>query len=159
VGNLVTAGAVIEVLAMIVWVGGLTSLLLLVGPAIFQTIATREAAGKTFRSIQQRLDRLGAICGAAILLGAGLRYAGRPTPTLYGIEVTRYLLAAVMLAMTLYKGWSLAPRLTEEWAGDPSRDIEHHTPQLRLHALSLTLTAFTLLLGLVMGILFGLERA
>ena len=152
-GNLVPAAAVIEALAMIVWVGGLTSLVLLAAPAVFQTIPTREVAGKTFRAIRWRLDRLGVICGGVILLGAALRYAGRPTPALYGSEVTRYLLTAAMLAMTLYNGWSAAPRLAEKREGDEALDEE------RLHGLSLTLTAFTLLLGLVMGILFGLESA
>lgn len=152
-GNLATAAAVIEVLAIIVWVGGLTSLVLLAAPAIFQTIPTRELAGETFRSIRWRLERLGVVCGVAILLGAALRYAGRPTPTLYGDEVTRYLIAGVMLALTLYHGWSVAPRLAKKREGDDAVDDE------RLHGLSLTLTAFTLLLGLVLGILFGLERA
>ncbi|MFZ4627533.1 MAG: DUF4149 domain-containing protein [Blastocatellia bacterium] len=152
-GNLATAAAVIEVLAIIVWVGGLTSLVLLAAPAIFQTIPTRELAGETFRSIRWRLDRLGVACGAAILLGAVLRYAGRPAPTLYGDEVTRYLIAGVMLALTLYHGWSVAPRLAKKREGDETVGDE------RLHGLSLTLTAFTLLLGLVLGILFGLERA
>lgn len=152
-GNLATAAAVIEVLAIIVWVGGLTSLVLLAAPAIFQTIPTRELAGETFRSIRWRLDRLGVACGAAIMLGAALRYAGRPAPTLYGDEVTRYLIAGVMLALTLYHGWSVAPRLAKKQEGDDTVGDE------RLHGLSLTLTAFTLLLGLVLGILFGLERA
>ena len=152
-GNLVPAAAVIEALAMIIWVGGLTSLVLLVAPAVFQKIPTREVAGETFRTIRWRLDRLGAVCGGAILLGAALRYAGRPTPSLYGSEVTRYLLATVMLAMTLYNGWSVSPRLAEKREDDNTLDEE------RLHGLSLTLTAFTMLLGLVMGILFGLESA
>lgn len=152
-GNLATAAAVIEVLAIIVWVGGLTSLVLLAAPAIFQTIPTQELAGETFRSIRWRIDRLGVVCGGAILLGAALRYAGRPTPALYGYEVTRYLIAGVMLALTLYHGWSVAPRLAKKREGDETVDDE------RLHGLSLTLTAFTLLLGLVLGILFGLERA
>lgn len=138
---------------MIMWVGGLASLALLAAPAIFRTIPTREVAGETFRSIRWRLDRLGVVCGAAILVGAVLRYAGRPTPVLYGSETTRYLLAAVMLALTLYNGWFVAPRLAQKREGDDAVADE------RLHGLSLSLTAFTLLLGLVMGILFGLERA
>ena len=66
-GNLVPAAAVIEALAMIIWVGGLTSLVLLVAPAVFQKIPTREVAGETFRTSRWRLDRLGAVGSAGVV--------------------------------------------------------------------------------------------
>ena len=73
--NLLTISAIIEILALILWVGGLASLTLVAAPAIFRTVPTREMAGRTFGVILRRFDRLGWGCGVAILLAGALRYA------------------------------------------------------------------------------------
>lgn len=167
--NLLTISAIIEILALILWVGGLTTLTLVAAPAIFRTVPTREMAGRTFGVILRRFDRLGWGCGVAILLAGALRYAGRATQQLYFAEYTRYLLGALMFGLSLYTGIIIARRLDklraamsegpngatgiDRVASDDPRRVEFN----RLHGQSTALTAFMLLLGVVMAILFGLE--
>ena len=163
VHNLLTISAIIEIIALIIWVGGLTSLTLLAAPAIFQTASSRENAGRAFGLILKRFHRLGWGCGVAILIAGGIRYAGRYTQQLYVAEYSRYLLDLLMLGLSLYTGIIIARRLEklrhgmaegiDRVANDDPRRVEFN----RLHGQSTALTAFMLLLGLAMAILFGLE--
>jgi uncharacterized membrane protein len=161
--NLLTISAIIEIIALILWVGGLTSLTLIAAPAIFQSAASRESAGRTFGLILKRIHRLGWACGVAILLAGGIRYVVRHNQQFYLAEYTRYILCALMFALSLHTGLIIARRLDklraamadgiDRVAKDDPRRIEFN----RLHSQSTAVTAFMLLLGLAMAILFGLE--
>ncbi len=161
--NILTISAIIEIIALVLWVGGLAALALIAAPAIFRTASSRENAGRTFGLILARFHRLAGLCGAAILTAGLLRYQGRLSPMLYLGEYTRYLLVVVMLGLTGYTGVIIARRLDRlrgEMAGgidlvakDDPRRVEFN----RLHRQSTAITAFTLLLGLAVAILFGLE--
>ncbi len=161
--NLLIISAVIEVLALVLWVGGLAVLTLIVAPAVFQTAPSRESAGRTFGLILQRFNRLGWACGLAILVAGPLRYAGRFSQELYAAEFTRYLLGLLMLGLSLYTGLVLARRIErlrgemgvgiDQLVKDDPRRVEFN----RQHGQSMALTAFNLLLGLAAVVLYGIE--
>lgn len=164
--NLLTISAIIEIIALILWVGGLTSLALIAAPAIFQTASSRESAGRTFGLILARFHRLACLCGVAVIVAGLLRYYGRFGPMLYLAEYTRYVIVVVMLGLTLYTGSGIARRLERlrgEMVGGPGQtdliapDDPRRVEFNRLHRQSTAITAFNLLLGLAVAILFGLE--
>ena len=136
--NLLTISAIIEIIALILWVGGLTSLAMFAAPAIFQNASSRENAGKTFGLILARFHRLAYGCGGAILIAGLLRYYGRFSPMLYLGEYTRYGVVTIMLGLTIYTGFFIARRLDrlrgemaggiDQTANDDPRRIEFNRP-------------------------------
>jgi len=163
VRNLTTLSAIIEILSLVTWVGGMGSLALIAAPAIFEGASSRENAGRIFGLILKRFHRIGYGCGVAILIAGGLRYYGRFSHSLYTVEVIRYAIAATMLALTLYTGIVIARRLEglrermeggiDRLAKDDPQRVEFN----RLHRQSTGIMAFSLLLGITMAVLFGME--
>ena len=98
-----------------------------------------------------------------VLVAAGLRWAGSFNHRLAASELTRYVIAVLMLCLSLYSGFTVSRKLDALRNRMPS-GIDH-TPKddLRrvefnnLHRLSTTLMAFNLLLGLAMAVMFALE--
>ena len=163
VRHLVTISAILEILALVAWVGGMASLALLAAPAIFQAAPSRETAGKIFGLILKRFHWVAYGCGAAILIAGGLRWAGRFNHNLYAAEVTRYLIAAIMLALTLYSGLVISRKLERLREKMPSgidrvpKDDPRRVEFNKLHGQSTALMAFCLLLGIAMAVLFAIE--
>lgn len=147
------------VLALVVWLGGMTTAALVVAPATFGVLQSwdaatgRELAGRVFGEV---LDRLHLIAYAA----AGIMFAVLtvqriigPRPRHYGIRAG---LIGLIAALTMYSGRVLTPRidtLQQEVAGpmaqlppSDARRVEFD----RLHRLSTTLISATMLGGLVL---------
>jgi uncharacterized membrane protein len=141
----------------------MAALAFIAAPAIFQTASSRESAGKTFGLILKRFHPLMYGCGAAILAAGSMRWAGSFNHRLYASEITRYVIAALMLAIALYSGIVVSRKLDRLRARMPG-GIDH-TPKddarrvefNNLHRLSTTLMAFNLLLGFAMAVMFALE--
>lgn len=162
--NLVTFSAIIEIIAITVWVGGMAALALIAAPAIFQTASSREQAGRTFGLILKRFHPVMYACGAAILIAGLMRWAGAFNHRLRASEITRYAIAALMLGLALYSGLIISRKLDQLRARMPSgvdrtskadpRRVEFN----RLHRISTTLMAFNLLLGFAMAVMFALEE-
>jgi uncharacterized membrane protein len=163
VRNLVTISAIVEIIAITIWVGGMAALAFVAAPAIFQTASSREQAGRTFGLILQRFHPVMYACGSAILIAGLMRWAGAFNHHLYASEITRYAIAALMLGLAFYSGLIISRKLDDLRAGmsngidrtpkDDPRRVEFN----RLHRLSTTLMAFNLLLGLAMAVMFALE--
>ena len=161
--SLITWSAIIEIIAVTTWVGGMATLAFIVAPAIFQTAPSRDSAGKTFGLILRRFHYVSYVCGALILMAGALRWGGSFNHRLYASEITRYVIALIMLALVLCSGLVISRKLEnlrqEMPAGidripkDDPRRFEFN----RLHSLSTTLMAFNLILGLAMAILFAIE--
>jgi uncharacterized membrane protein len=153
--SLVTLSAVIEIIAITTWVGGMAGLVLIAAPAIFQTATSRENAGKTFSLILRRFHPVMYACGMLILVSGVMRWAGSFNHHLLASDVTRYIIAALMLCLALYSGLVVSRRL------DNLRGVakdEHSRAQFNsMHRLSTTLMAFNLLLGLAMAVMFALN--
>jgi hypothetical protein len=147
------------VLALVVWLGGLTVAGLIVAPVTFTVLegwnpATgRVLAGDVFGAV---LDRLNLVAyGSALVMSIVLtvqRLLG-PRPRAYGIRVA---VIAIMLAFTMYSGMVAAPRIDELQAtisgpmaalpNDDARRVEFD----RLHSLSTALAMATIVGGLVL---------
>ncbi len=160
--NLVIISAIIEVIAITCWVGGMAALAFIAAPAIFKTAVSREQAGKIFGLILKRFHPVMYSCGAAILIAGLMRWAGAFNHFLYASEITRYSVAALMLGIALYSGLFVSRRLDRLRARMPAG--VDHTPKNdprrvefnNLHRISTTLMAFNLLLGFAMAVLFAL---
>ena len=161
--NLVTFSAIIEIIAITSWVGGMAALAFIAAPAIFQTAVSREQAGKTFGLILKRFHPVMYSCGVAILIAGLMRWAGVFQHQLYASEITRYAIAALMLCFALYSGLVVSRKLDQLRARMPAG--VDHTPKNdprrvefnNLHRVSTTLMAFNLLLGFAMTVLFAIE--
>jgi uncharacterized membrane protein len=164
VRNLLTFSAILEVIAITTWVGGMAALSFIAAPAVFQTAPSRESAGRSFGLILRRFHRVAYGCGAAILLAGAMRWAGSYRHHLTAPELVRYVIALLMLGLTLYSGLVVSRRLESvraKMAGgvdsapktDPRR-VEFN----RLHRLSTTLMAFNLLLGFALAVMFAMEE-
>ncbi|MCI0525371.1 MAG: DUF4149 domain-containing protein [Acidobacteria bacterium] len=161
--NLVTFSAIIEIIAITIWVGGMAALAFIAAPAIFQTASSREQSGKTFGLILKRFHPVMYACGAAILIAGLMRWAGAFNHHLYASEITRYAIAALMLGIALYSGLFVSRRLDrlrarmsagiDRTSKDDPRRVEFNS----LHRQSTTLMAFNLLLGFAMAVMFALE--
>jgi len=163
VRNLVTFSAVIEIIAITTWVGGMAALALIAAPAIFQTASSREQAGKTFSLILKRFHPVMYLCGGGILIAGLMRWAGVFNHHLYASEITRYAIAALMLGIALYSGLVISRKL-DQLRARMSAGIDR-TPKSdprraefnNLHRLSTTLMAFNLLLGIAMAVMFAIK--
>ncbi|HKQ77559.1 MAG TPA: DUF4149 domain-containing protein [Blastocatellia bacterium] len=160
--NLVTFSAIIEIIAIAAWVGGMAALAFIAAPAIFQAAVSREQAGKIFGLILKRFHPVAYSCGAAILIAGLMRWVGVFNHQLYASEITRYAIAALMLGISLYSGLVVSRRLDKLRARMPAG--VDHTPKNdprriefnSLHRVSTTLMAFNLLLGFAMAVMFAL---
>lgn len=161
--NLVTVSAIIEIIAITIWVGGMAALAFIAAPAIFQSEPSREKAGRTFGLILKRFHWVAYGCGAAILVAGALRWLGVFNHRLAASELTRYVIAVLMLALALYSGLFISRKLDAlraEMPGGIDRTPKNDPRRVRfnnLHRLSTTLMAFNLLLGLAMAVMFALE--
>lgn len=133
-------------------------------PAIFQTASSRESAGKTFGLILRRFHPVMYGCGALILAAGAMRWAGAFNHRLYASEVTRYVIALIMLGLALFSGLVISKKLDRLRSGMPGgidrvpKDDPRRVEFNRLHSLSTTLMAFNLILGLAMAVLFAIDN-
>jgi len=164
VRNLVTFSAIIEIIAITIWVGGMATLAFIAAPAIFQSLASRELAGKTFGLILKRFHPVMYGCGAGVLIAGAMRWAGAFDHRLNAAEITRYVIAVLMLGISLYSGLVVSRKLDKLRARMPNGVDRTPRGDLRrvefnnLHRLSTTLMAFNLLLGFALAVMFALEE-
>ncbi len=161
--NLLPLSAILEIIAITIWVGGMAALAFIAAPAIFQSEPSRAKAGKTFGLMLRRFHWVAYGCGAVILLAGGLRRAGSFNHRLSAPELTRYVIAVLMLGLSLYSGLVISRRLDglrKKMTGGidlTSKDDPNRIEFNNLHRLSTTLMAFNLLLGLALAVMFALE--
>jgi uncharacterized membrane protein len=158
VNDWLTFSAISEIIAITIWTGGMAVLAFIVAPAIFQTAPSRENAGRIFGLILQRVQWVAYGCAAAILLAGALRWA--VSYRMQAAEVVRYIIAVLMLGVTLYSGLFVArklERLRAQAAGATKAEA-HRAEFNKLHRLSATLLVFNILLGFALAVMFALEN-
>jgi uncharacterized membrane protein len=161
VRNLLTFSAILEMLAITIWVGGMAALSFITAPAIFQTAVSRENAGRSFGLILRRFHFLAYGCGAAILIAGAMRWSGGYSMT--AAELVRYILAVLMLGLALYSGVIVSRKLDRARAKMPGgvdhvpKDDARRIEFNQLHRVSTTLMGFNLLLGLTLAVMFAIE--
>lgn len=154
----------LHMLATILWIGGLSAVVLLVLPAARQGLEVEQYA-RLLDRIERRLDPLGWL-SLAVLLGTGLfqmsanpNYAGLlAINNRWAIAILiKHLLFLVMIAVSAYLTWGLFPSL-RRIALLRARGQEVAGAE-RLVRRELTLLRLNLILGVVILALTSLARA
>jgi uncharacterized membrane protein len=130
---------------------------LLVAPALFNLASSRTEAGRIFGALLKRFQPVAYACAAAILLAGALRWLGGYRAL--AAEIVRYVIVVLMLAMTVYAGFFLTPKMEKlraEIANAPKTDARRER-FAGWHKLSTTLMVFQVLLGLALAVLVGLQ--
>lgn len=142
---------------MALWIGGLATLGIVAAPSLFYVLeqrdpeAGRALAGLLFGQIFLRFQQMAWFLGGALLTILGMRAALGPRPRRLAIQVW---LVTAMLAISLYAGLMLAPRIETLRADSPATLAARPDTDLRkvefgrLHGLSNGLMGLTLLAGL-----------
>jgi hypothetical protein len=147
------------VLALVLWLGGMAVAGFVVAPTTFGVLeawdpsAGRVLAGQVFGAVLQRVHLIGYVAAVVMFVVLTILRMLGPRPMHYGIRVG---LLGLMLALMLYSGQVLAPRIDQLQAevtgpmnqlpAEDSRRVEFD----QLHSLSTTLVTATLLGGLVL---------
>ena len=104
----------LHVLALAVWLGGMTVLGAVVAPSTFQVLQDREAmagrvlAGAVFGTALDRFQFVAYACAAVVLVTLGLMARAKTRSS--GL-VVRATIAAALLAISLYAGLSVYPEV------------------------------------------------
>jgi hypothetical protein len=110
------------VLALVVWLGGIVMAGAIVAPSVFAVLELRDpdlgrvAAGQVFGVVLRKLHLLGYAAGGVMLIILTILRLLGPRPLSYGI---RAALIAGMLALTLYSGQVVGPRVEALQAAVP----------------------------------------
>jgi hypothetical protein len=147
------------VLALVVWLGGMSIAGLVVAPVTFSVLEAwnpstgRVLAGDVFGAVLARVSTVAYIAGAVMFLVLTIQRLLGPRPRSYGIRVA---VIAIMLALTFYADQIAAPRIDELQAqvtGPMNQLPESDQRRIefdQLHRLSTTLTVAAMLGGLVL---------
>ena len=143
----------VEVLAWAVWLGGMI-VIAIAAPVIFQTIGSRDLAGRVFGAILSRFFPIAYACGSLILIAGVVRFAA--LRRFNRTEIGRYAVVIVMLAIALYIGVVVLGEMAGIQASLPG-PIESlpldSGPRARfdqLHKLSERLMGIDVILGLIL---------
>jgi hypothetical protein len=147
------------ILALVVWLGGMTIAGLVVAPVTFRVLQEwnpsigRVLAGDVFGAVLSRVNLVAYAAALVMVLTLTLQRLVGPRPRSYGIRVA---VIAAMVACTMYSGLVAAPRIDElqaasagpvnELPADDMRRLEFD----RLHSLSTSLAMATIIGGLVL---------
>jgi hypothetical protein len=147
------------VLALVLWLGGMTIAGLVVAPVTFGVLEAwnpstgRVLAGDVFGAVLARLSVVGYVAGVVMFLVLTIQRLLGPRPRSYGIRVGVII---VMMALTYYSDRVAAPRIDElqsqvsgpmhQLPATDARRVEFD----RLHGLSTSLTMAAIIGGLVL---------
>jgi hypothetical protein len=140
-------------LALIIWVGEVVFFSFVAAPSIFRTFPTADA-GRAVGAMFPIYYRLGYVCGAVVLVGSLILLSGAAARVSWAVNS---VLAAVMLAATLYAGTVVYPRAAllrpqiHEAATSQSMKDEFS----RLHLLAVRLNGVVLLCGVAVSFITG----
>ncbi len=133
-------------MALIIWLGEVIFFSFVGAPRLFATFPSPEA-GKAVGAIFPAYYGIGYGCGVVLLVGALVLGGGAAAR---GWWMTNALLAAIMLAVTLYAGMVIQPRAAElrPQIHDVNAPAAVKEEFSRLHRLAVTLNGVVLLCGL-----------
>jgi uncharacterized membrane protein len=136
-------------MALIIWLGEVIFFSFVVAPSIFATFPTPEA-GRAVGAIFPTYYRIGYGCGIILLIGAVVLTGAAVARGWWAVNI---VLTAVMLALTLYAGVIIQPRVA-------ALSPQIHTPAAtaavkdefsRLHRLAVVLNGVVLLCGVAVS--------
>ena len=119
----------IRTLCLSIWIGGIGVIGAIVAPVAFRhSDLTRAAAGRVVGESLYRFNTVCYVAAALLLLCEVADWAGRRSRACVGLNLTRAVLSAVLIGLTFYLGFGLAPRMRMDQAtGDRAAfDRGHH---------------------------------
>ncbi|ADW68667.1 DUF4149 domain-containing protein [Granulicella tundricola] len=150
-----------QLIAMVIWVGGLIFFAFVLAPTAFSVLPTVSLAGSIVGAALRELHVLGLICGALFLAVTGVMFSQAPMKVRGRYEM-EFLLAGVMVLATAYLQWNVLPAMEVDRGranGDISSVSVDHPARVhfdRLHKRSERVEGFVLLCGL--GVVFLMSR-
>ena len=156
------------VLALVMWLGGMSTAGFVVAPATFATLegwhptTGRVLAGQVFGAVLARLHLMAYVAAALMLLALTRQRILGPRPHPYGL---RMALIGLMLAATVYSGAVLAPQIDRLQAGvsGPMTQLPLEDPRRasfdRAHRWSTALITATIAGGLLLLVWESREHA
>ena len=151
----------LQLLAMVVWAGGLIFFAFVLAPAAFHTLPSVHLAGAIVGASLKVFDVLAMVCGAVFLGVTALMFRRAPMRTRGRYEM-EFLLTGVMLVFTAYIHWNILPTMDAEMAkvgGDMSTAAASDPAKIhfdKLHVRSERVEGAVLFISL--GVLFLMSR-
>lgn len=148
----------LHALALVVWLGGMLVLGFLAAPVVFEVLhetapSGRTLAGAVVGAILRRFHVLAYGCGAVVLVVLTARTVAGAPPVAWPWQL---LVAAAMLASTVYSGLVLTPQIerAQQAAGGPVAALDANDPRrvafARLHQRSTALMMVNIAGGLLL---------
>jgi uncharacterized membrane protein len=153
----------LQLLAIVTWVGGLIFFAFVLAPTAFATYPTAHEAGLIVGASLRVFDLVGLACGPVFLLATAVLFARAPM-RLRGRYEIQFLLAAIMLLATAYIHFNILPSMDRDRDranGDITSVPTDHPARLhfdKLHKRSERVEGAVLLLGLAVVVLMSREQ-
>ena len=150
-----------QLLAMVVWAGGLIFFAFVLAPTAFHTLPSVHLAGAVVGASLKLFNILAMTCGFLFLGVTALMFRKAPM-RIRGRYEMEFLLAGVMLVGTAYIHWNVIPAMDADTArvgGDISTADPNNLSRIhfdKLHIRSERVEGFVMLLSL--GVLFLMSR-
>ena len=153
----------LQLMAMVIWAGGLIFFAFVLAPTAFHTLPTIHLAGQVVGASLKVFNVLALSCGAIFLIATGLMVRKAPMRTRGRYEM-EFLLAGVMLLATAYLHWNVIPSMDADMAqagGDTSK-VEATNPAKihfdKLHIRSERVEGGVMLISFVVLFLMSREQ-
>ena len=154
----------LQLLAILVWVGGITFFAFVLAPTAFRVLPSVHLAGAVVGASLRGLNGLGLGCGAVFLIVTAVMFR-RADMRLKGRYEMQFLLAGVMVLATAYLQFNILPAMDQDRilaGGDVSAVAPNHPARVhfdKLHIRSERVEGAILLLGLGVTFLMSREQA
>ena len=153
----------LQLMAMVIWAGGLIFFAFVLAPTAFHTLPTIHLAGQVVGASLKVFNVLALSCGAIFLVATGLMFRNAPMRTRGRYEM-EFLLAGVMLLATAYLHWNVIPSMDADMAqagGDTSKVEPTNPAKLhfdKLHIRSERVEGSVMLISFVVLFLMSREQ-
>lgn len=151
----------LQLLAMVVWAGGLIFFAFVLAPTAFHTLPTVHLAGAVVGAALKVFDIVAMVCGAVFLAVTAMMFRQSPM-RIRGRYELEFLLTGVMLLGTAYIHWNVIPAMDRDTAaagGDIAAAAADNPAKLhfdKLHVRSERVEGLVMLLSV--GVLFLMSR-
>lgn len=152
-----------QLLAMVVWVGGLTFFAFIMAPVAFHVLPGAHEAGLVVGGALRVFDCVALGCGVVFLGATAVMFQSAPF-RIRGRYEMEFLLAGVMLLGTAYIHWNILPAMESDrrLAGGDISLVEESSPARihfeKLHKRSERTEGIVLLLGIAVIFLMSREQ-
>ena len=153
----------VQLLAMVVWVGGLIFFAFVLAPTAFHILPTTELAGSIVGSCLRVLHLIGLASGCLFLAATAVLFSRAPMRIRGRYEI-EFLLTLVMIVITGFLQWNVLPAMERDRAragGDISAVAPDHPARVHfdlLHKRSERFEGGVLLVGLAVVFLMSREQ-